>query len=189
MTWLEIMCAARPEVKQCSQSPHFEPVNMLKGGEKVHRTCMHHSLPPPPSPQPHISLWSARFEVPQECPLAQDNNHISVWVAGGEMNSRVGLQGLKYYFVRTNTACSSPHSFTSSDWCWQFPQTKLCHSETWSMALISKILTTIRPQSNLFLPTTENFWRPRSTQSSSRAAFFYGSTFAASSVFNPYSRN
>lgn len=88
--------------------------------------------------------------------------------AGREMNSHVGLQGKEYYFVWTNAACSSPRSFTSSDWCWQFPQTKLCYSEPWSMALISQILTSIKPRSNLFLPTTTNSW---CSYSSSKTTF------------------
>lgn len=121
-----------------------------------------------------FSLWSVLFEVPQECALPRTIITLVCdprWVAGREMNSQVGLPGLEYYFVWTNTACSSPHSFTLSDWCWQFPQTKLCHSKTWSMALISQILTSIRPRSNLFLPTTKNFWCPYSTQSSSKNTF------------------
>lgn len=52
----------------------------------------------------------------------------------------------------TNTAASSPHLCTEQ--CWQFPQMKLCHSETWSMALIFQILTSVRPWGNLFLSTT-----------------------------------
>lgn len=87
-------------------------------------------------------------------------------VAGKEMNSKLGLQGLEYYLVQTKPACSSLHSFTPSDWCWQFPQMKLCQGNTWSMTLVAQILTSIRPpQSNLFLPTTQNSWCPCSIQS------------------------
>lgn len=150
----------------------------------MHCTCVHHSLQLFffHFPSDLLSLKSHR-----SAPLPRTIITLVCdprWVAGREMNSQVGLQGLEYYFVRTNTACSSPHSFTSSDWCWQFPQTKLCHSKTWSMALISQILTSIRPRSNLFLPRTKNFWCPYSTQSSSRTTFFYRNTFAASSMYN-----
>lgn len=153
--------------------------------QKVHCTCLYHSLQLFFS----FSLWSALFEVLQECPLPRTIITLVCdprWVAGREMNSRVGLQGLEYYFVWTNTACSSPHSFTSSDWCWQFPQMKLCHSKTWSMALISQILTSIRPRSNLFLPTTKNFWCPHSTCRAAAEPLFYRNTSAASSIFNPF---
>lgn len=74
-----VCCMGQSET---TQSPHFEPVNMLKEKGFWKYTapeCITAYRPPPP--QPHISLWSALFEVPQECPLAQDNNHISVWVA------------------------------------------------------------------------------------------------------------
>lgn len=174
--WICVQCRLKLN-HRCCQSPHFEPVNMFKEKEKVLKKC---------TAPVCITAYSFFFHVPSD--LLSLKSHRSAplprtiitlvcdprWVAGREMNSHVGLQGLEYYFVRTNTACSSPHSFTSSDWCWQFPQTKLCHSKTWSMAPISQILTSIRPRSNLFLPTTKNFWCPYSTQSSSRTTFFTG---------------
>lgn len=134
---------------------------------------LHHSLQLSFS----FSLWSALFEVPQECPHAQDNNHISVWSSPSsrqrdEFTSWTAGTGI-LFFVWTNTACSSPNSFTWSDWCWQFPQTKLCYSKAWSMALISQILTSIRPWSNLFLPTTKSFWCSYSTRGSSKTTFLH----------------
>lgn len=103
------------------------------------------------------------------------------WVAGREMNSQAGLQGLEYYFVWTNTACSSLHSFTWSDWCWQFPQTELCNSKAWSMALISQNLSSIRPLSNLFLPTTKLSDVPTAhTHTAAANPRFYTNTSAAS---------
>lgn len=142
---------------RCCQSSLWTWLKLRKRLQKVHCTCLHHNL----QIFFHFSLWSALFEVPQEVPLPRTIITLACdphWVAGREMNSQVGLQGLEDYFVWTNTACSSSHSFTMSDWCWQFPQTKLCHSKTWSMALIFQILTSIRPRSNLFLPTTKNIW-------------------------------
>lgn len=162
---------------------------MFQAKEKVSPcTCLHHSLQLSFIFPLICSLWS-----PTGVALAQDNNHISVW---SSLSSRQrdeftswGLQGPEYYFVRTNTWCSSLHWFTLSDWCWQFPQMKLCHSETWSMALISQILTSIRPQSNLFLPTTKHFWcRTARTHiythtQLQQKTHFYRKTSAASSIF------
>lgn len=187
--WVYVLCRLKLH-NRCCQSPHFEPVNMFKARENVSEGALHLCA----SQLTAFFFFfifpsDVLFEVSQEWPLPRTIITLVCdphWVAGREMNSQVGLQGLEYYFVRTNTACPSPHSFTSSDWCWQFPQTKLCHSKTWSMALISQILTSIRPQSNLFLPTTKDFWCPYSTHGAAADPHFYRNTFAASSIFNPF---
>lgn len=167
VTWLHGNKSWTIGRNRCWQSPNFEPVNMFKPKKKIFQKLQSTCL--------CTTAYSFFFHFP--CDLLSLKSHRSApmprtiitlvcdprRVAGREMNSQVGLQGLGYYFVWTNTACSSPHSFTWSDWCWQFPQTKLWHSKEWSMALISQILTSIRPWSNLFLPTTKSFWCSNST--------------------------
>lgn len=146
---------------RCCQSPHFEPVNMFKAKEKVWESALHLCASQltvfSHFPSDLLSLKSHR-----SAPLPRTIITLVCdprWVAGTEMNSPVGLQGLEYYFVWANTACSTPHSFTSSDWCWQFPQTKLCHSETWSMALIyPKSSPPSDPEGIYFWQTTKNSW-------------------------------
>lgn len=78
-------------------------------------------------------------------------------VAGKEMNSKLGLHGLEYYLVQTKSACCSLHSFTQPDWCWQFPQMKLCQGNTWSMALVAQILTSIRPPKQFISANNSEF--------------------------------
>lgn len=56
-----------------------------------------------------FSLWSALFEVPQECPLAQDNNHISVWSSlssrhKDEFTSRTAGTGILFFWELTHPA-------------------------------------------------------------------------------------
>lgn len=148
---------------RCFQTfrPHPEPVNMFGAKEKGFMRS-HAPVCITAYSFPSFPLWSALFEVPQECPLprtiitlvcdplsSRQRDEFTSWECGDP----------NIIFLRTNTWCFSLlHPFTLSDWCWQFPQMKLCHSETWSMALISQILTSIRPRSNLFLPTTKHFW-------------------------------
>lgn len=164
--WISVLWRIKPH-KRYYHSPYFEPVDAVKAPGKVLKSTAHLCALQLPAFL-CISLWSAGSEVPKEWPPIQDNKHISVWSLPSrrqrEMNSKLGLQGLEYYFVKTNTACITLHSFTLSDWCWQFPQMKLCQGNTWSMAFVAQILTSIRPQSNLFLPTTWNFSCPCSTQ-------------------------
>lgn len=157
------VCRLKPH-KRCCQSSSLEPINAVKEpGELLKRTPHLCALQLPAFFC--ISLWSAGSEVPPEWPpwsrtiitLVCDPSR----VAGKEMNSKLGLQGLEYYLVQTEPTCSSLLSFTSSHWCWQFPQMKLCQANTWSMALVAQILTS---QSNLFPPTTQDSWCPCSIQ-------------------------
>lgn len=105
--------------------PHFEPDNMFKVKEKVLKG------------KPYLSAAQlTAFFFPFSSDLLSLKSHRSAplprtiitlvhdphWVAGREMNSQVGLLGPEYYFVRTTSACSSPHSFTAPTDAGNFPR-------------------------------------------------------------------
>lgn len=181
------MCMIKPH-KRCWESPHFEPVNAVKAPGKVLKRTVHLCALQLPAFFLNFSLicrlWSPTGVPPSTrtiITLVCDRSR----VAGKEMNSKLGLQGLEYYLVQTKSACSSLHSFTQSDWCWQFPQMKLCQGNTWSMALAAQLLTSIRPPKQFI---SANNWEilmsPQYTKLW-RNLRFTEKTFTASSIVIP----
>lgn len=161
---MQKVCAAVCRLKlhgRGCQSPHFEPVKTFKAKERVPESAVH--------------LWASQLTAfflilpvmcslwsPPGVALARDNNHISVWSSLAErFTSRTAGTGILF---SVDTAGFTPHPFAWSDWCWQFPQMKLCHSETWSMAVESQIPTAIRPWRKISLPSTDTFWCPYGTR-------------------------
>lgn len=160
------MCRLKPH-KRCCQSPHFEPVNAVKAPGKVLKedsasVCitgssffLHFPL--------ICRLWCPAGVPPSSrtiITLPRDPCR----VVGKEMNSKLGLQGLGYDLVQTKPACSSLHSLHLTD-AGNFPKWNFAKATHDRWLWQPKSSPPSDPQSNLFLPTTQNSRCPCSIQS------------------------